>query len=258
MKNQNFYWLSQRDSLVSKSDIENSGILATASQIGLCQPEAKLNGDTTAAKLFYRRAGYYAGAALWRVFRLRPNSISLLSGALAILSLLLTLFFPSIWLVSVLLIVVAILDCADGALARYLQQASPKGELADAIGGYIVLWCVPFITWLMAFAPGERLSQTSLLVGLVTSIIVAFHYLGRSIHQKMAFSDDSAGGALPSRRAILVKRVQGDLSFCGFMFPVFIVCWYMGWPLAAWLYSICFLSLVGLVGLASGVKHAAT
>src|SRR5699024_5226508 len=80
---------------------------------------------------------------------LSPTGISYCGAVLVILTFLVALALPSIVLVTLLLLLVGTLDCADGALARYLGRGSPRGELADAIGGYVILAVLPYITWVM-------------------------------------------------------------------------------------------------------------
>src|SRR5699024_9898243 len=205
-------------------------------------------------------AGYYVGAALYRL-GLSPTGISYCGAVLVILTFLVALALPSIVLVTLLLLLVGTLDCADGALARYLGRGSPRGELADAIGGYVILAVLPYITWVMLFPGDARYSAASMAVAAVTGFFVTLHFIGRSAYLKkrtaefeettLQEADDTAATGWSksgSQTGKLVKMLSSNLGFCGFMFPALFVFWLLGGAVLGWLY------LVGYSAFAGGVS----
>lgn len=218
------------------------------------QPHDKLESDTLAAKIFYRRASYYFAAVLHKM-GFSPTGISFLGAVLAVITLLVSWVWPSIVVVSILLIVVATTDCADGALARYSGKAGPKGELADAIGGYIILAVVPYVTWLMMLPGDERWTKYSMLFAALTGFFVALHYIGRSMYLKKR-SEQSSDAGDSEKPAGMVKFINTNLSFCGFMFPLMIVFWIFGVPILSWLYAVGYVGLLGCALGLGGIKTA--
>lgn len=230
-------------------------MINTIQKIRESQPQEKLQTDTLVAKIFYRPISYYMAAVLWDYFQIPPNVVSFLSAACAVSALLWAWLVPGIAGVTGLLLLCGILDCSDGALARYLGTSGAKGELADAIGGYVILAVVPYVAWLMAFPAELRWDGEGLVLGFLTSIGVTLHLLGRSAHLKKSASERGGRGNNNDHSPSKMHRINGELSFCGFMIPILFVSWAIGEPLAAWLYVTLY--SVGL-GVSAFVAAAAS
>ena len=107
--------------------------------------EEKKASLTIFDRYFYRPIANFILPVLFNVFKLSPNSISILSLLIAIFGF--TLIIINIGLSSlygvILLMTWAVLDCADGSLARVLyykyNYKNPLGEFFDAFAGYGVI-----------------------------------------------------------------------------------------------------------------------
>ena len=101
-------------------------------------PPEKRKSDGTMTRFLYRPL---AIPASWLFLRLgmTPNAVTAVSGALCAVALCLT-FFPSIICHRVaigLYLAFAVLDCADGNMARTIGKKTTYGGWVDAAGGYL-------------------------------------------------------------------------------------------------------------------------
>jgi len=135
-----------------------------------------------------------------------PNILTIIS----IISLFFGLFLNNYWIIY--FIIWAILDCADGSLARYNISNGlyfKNGELIDAIGGYFFI--VTF--WLkIYFVYGFELSILTLI----------FNILARTIYLKYNLTKSSTNTNEMSRSSKLYYFYE-NIEFGSFMLIIFFV-----------------------------------
>ena len=101
--------------------------------------ETKRLSDPLCARYFYRPLSFPIGWLFYKL-GLRANYISLLAILLTILSSFIMVYAGSDMIVtaSLILIIVALLDCIDGNVARARSETGSSGEWMDALSGYCV------------------------------------------------------------------------------------------------------------------------
>ena len=133
-----------------------------------------------------------------------PNVLTIIS----IISLCLGVLLDDFWLVY--FVVWAILDCADGSLARYNINKGLRyknGELIDAIGGYFFI--VTF--WLKIY----------LIYGFEISIItIIFNLLARTVYLKFNLTNNNKESNQMSRSSKLYF-IYENIEFGSFMLIIF-------------------------------------
>ena len=133
-----------------------------------------------------------------------PNTLTIIS----IISLFLGLLINEYWLVY--FVIWAILDCADGSLARYNINKGlcyKNGELIDAIGGYFFI--VTF--WLKIY----------LIYGFEMCILtIIFNLLARTIYLKFNLTNNKKESNQMSRSSKLYF-IYENIEFGSFMLIIF-------------------------------------
>lgn len=140
-----------------------------------------------------------------------PNSLTIIS----IISLFLGLLLDKYWLVY--FVIWAILDCADGSLARYNIKTKgiqySNGELIDAIGGYFFI--VTF--WLkIYFFYGYEIAILTIISNL----------LARTIYLKFNLTKKEIESSKMSRSSNLYF-IYENIEFGSFMLIIFCVSQYL-------------------------------
>lgn len=221
------------------------------------QVGTKVDYDGFMTRHIFRPCSYYYAAFLYKYFKFTPNEISILSGALGIISIVFAWFFPSLIVLFFILFSIACLDNSDGALARYLNKSGPIGALADAFGGYLIVFSMPILTWVMLVVDKNNITALEYSIGIFTLLIVAFEFLGRAMKFKLdnALLEVSGVQDIKNTAPSKIARLQGNLSFCGFMFPIFMIFWIVDMPLVSLLYSLGVSFITGLIGFGATAKR---
>ena len=107
--------------------------------------EAKKKSDPICCRLVFRPLSFPAGWLIYKI-GITANQISLISIFLTIISFFALIFLsPNYFiLIPFLLLLVALLDCIDGNVARARGSTGPGGEWMDAFSGYTVYAFIPF------------------------------------------------------------------------------------------------------------------
>ncbi len=184
--------------------------------------ESKNQSLTLFDKYFYRPIAEYLVPVLHNNLRFSPNKISLLSLFVAMVGfifimegskqfLLIGLFFLMFW---------AVLDCADGALARTLFYKygiiNPLGEFFDAFAGYGVitfLWLT--LGWSAYQDTGD---DRFFLLGALSSVLGLFARVSYVKLSLVKLKNDLEINNKDSRKSVLYK-VYENLEFGSALFP---------------------------------------
>lgn len=135
-----------------------------------------------------------------------PNYVTLLS----IVSLVIGVLADEYWVLY--FAIWAILDCADGSLARYNKQrkvAYGNGELMDAIGGYIFIVTFWFKTFLVY---NSEMALVSMIMNL----------LARVIFLKFTLTSNSVSANNMTRKSTLYN-VYENIEFGSLMLIIFVL-----------------------------------
>ena len=126
------------------------------------------------------------------------------------------------------IIIWALLDYADGSMARFLQQRTSFGHFIDVIGAYYVIAFLPICMAIGVVNSGhfsEAFNYYCLILGAFSSILsillrlilakgeVVFQYGGRE-----AMNTNSSG------LTALMKWVEAVMSPRGLYFPILLIC----------------------------------
>ena len=152
-------------------------------------PEWKRKKDPPIVKYVFRPLSFW-GASLCARCGIQANTVSYISGVIAIISAILFMvnsYFCHI-IAAALLCVWIWMDCIDGNLARSVKR-QPFGDFADGLAGYLVLSLVPVCMGWSAFKEGGLLigagESKLLLIGAFASILDP---LMRLIYQKYNYN----------------------------------------------------------------------
>ncbi len=112
----------------------------------------KRKADGTMTRFLYRPVSYPASWLFLRL-RLSPNSVTYLSAICCIVAFIAVLFPATVLhrTAIALFFVFAVLDCADGNMARTLKRKTTYGGWVDAAGGYLAYATQLFAMGMSAF-----------------------------------------------------------------------------------------------------------
>jgi len=172
-----------------------------------------------------RKISFYVSFILYKYLNLSANAVSLLSILIVLLyGFIVILIQPqSLTTPLMLLLVWAILDCADGNLARALKKkygiSNEYGEFFDALSGYFTLATL-WIT--VGYFLSINLSNIDyLLLGAVSS---ALALLSRMINLRFIILDNSLGTkkSLPSKGTYVYWLFE-NLEIGSFAIPILMI-----------------------------------
>lgn len=186
--------------------------------------DTKRTSDPICCRYIYRPLSFPVG---WIFYKsgMKANSISLLSIFLAIMSSLIMIFGSPkfIVLASSLMLLVALLDCIDGNVARARGETGPAGEWMDALSGYTVYAILPLSLGIHLYLHNPHTSSIGLwiIVGSITSITNLFL---RLIYQKYISSklDESTQNQFKGSGS-LFSRISSEMGLVGWMMPFLLV-----------------------------------
>ncbi len=234
----------------------------TLLQIAASLPPEKNRADSPVTRYVYRPLSF---AAAWMFLALgfRPNAVTYLSALFCLAGFGLLAAGPlwAAWIGIACFFLFAVLDCADGNMARVLKRASPWGEWVDAFGGYIAYAAIllgtgaasqSFSNGSLPGIPGAILPWAGgwALVGGVTASANLFM---RTIYQAhRAIKPD------PGRASIgMEKGLSENLGITGMLLPAMAIGLWLGvlpWVLAAYALFYCGGCLIVAVKLARRVE----
>ena len=190
--------------------------------------EEKKKSLTYVDRYFYRPFANLLVPFLFNVLKLSPNMISVLSLIVAIIgfAVIMVDYKNSIYLGVLLLMVWAVLDCADGSLARVLfykyQVKNPLGEFFDAFAGYGVIAGLWFSLGWASFC--ESGNVAIFLIGAFSAIL---GLLSRVSYNKLSLVKIKNGiiEETNSRQSTLYF-IYENLEFGSLLFPVVLIAIY--------------------------------
>lgn len=149
--------------------------------------------------------------------------------------------------------IVALLDCADGNIARATRGSAPGGEWIDASVGYFIYATLPLGLGVNLAWGGE--GGAAVLGPVLGGVAASLNVFARLLHQKFVVEMGRAEvrGA-PGAFARLRDRVSEEIGLTGAMMPALFVCVAAGWTLyflafyAAFYVAVAALVTVRLVG----------
>ena len=184
--------------------------------------ETKNQSLTLFDKYFYRPLANYLVPMLHNTLKLSPNKISILSLVVAMIgfifimaggtqNLIIGLFFLMLW---------AVLDCADGSLARTLfykyGNRNPLGEFFDAFAGYGV---IAFLWLTLSWSAYQDTGNDWLfLVGALSSVLGLFARVSYSKLALVKLKNDLGVNDEDSRKSVLYK-IYENIEFGSALFP---------------------------------------
>ena len=186
--------------------------------------DAKRDSDPICCRYIYRPLSFPLGWVFYKM-GMKANSVTLLSIFLAITSSLIMVFGSSkaILLSSALMMLVALLDCVDGNVARARDETGPGGEWMDALSGYTVYALLPLSlgVHIYLYNPYTSLLGLWIIVGAATAIANLFL---RLLYQKFVSSnlDKSVQNEFKGKGS-LFSRISGEMGLVGWMMPTLIV-----------------------------------
>jgi len=186
--------------------------------------EAKRSSDPLWSRFILRPISFPTGWFFYKI-GMKANSVSLLSLLLTVTSSLIIVFGGSdgIVLASFLMMLVALLDCIDGNVARARGETGPGGVWMDALSGYTVYALLPFTLGIhmYLYSPHAALPGLWIIVGSVTSI--ANLYL-RLLYQKFVSSmlGESTQKGLKGSGSLFYK-FSSEMGLIGWMMPALLV-----------------------------------
>lgn len=188
--------------------------------------KGKIETLTIFDKFFYRPISNIFILVLFNFFKLSPNLISILSMFVAASGFLFFIFGGSnnILVGSSLLMVWAVLDCADGSLARTLFSKygykNPLGEFFDAFAGYFVVGFLWFsLGWSVYQISGDI---TFFILGCLTSILGLFARVSYSKLALVKFKNNLESKDVDSRRTFMYS-IYENLEFGSALFPLLFI-----------------------------------
>ena len=174
-------------------------------------------------RYFYRPIANFLVPALFNNLRMTPNTISIVSLAVAMIgfifimaggkqNLAIGLLFLMFW---------AVLDCADGSLARTLfykyELKNPLGEFFDAFAGYGI---VAFLWLTLGWSAYQDTGDDWLFfVGALSSILGLFARVSYSKLALVKLKNDVGVNNNDARKSILYQ-VYENLEFGSALFPL--------------------------------------
>ena len=186
--------------------------------------EDKKISDPICCRVIFRPLSFPIG---WVVYKLgmSANLISLLSIFISLMSFFVLIFFSSkyVIIISILLLIVALLDCVDGNVARARGSTGPGGEWLDAMSGYVVYAIIPVALGLHIdnYYHTYFFSGFWVLIGAISSISNLFL---RLIYQKFinSWPDNSVKIKFKGNNS-LYSRLSSEAGLVGWMMPALLV-----------------------------------
>lgn len=216
---------------ITLDDIKNYGV-----------DKDKLSSLTLTDRYFYRPIANNIAYFLYNFFSFSPNMISILSGVFALIGFLIMFIFGMsyIYLGILFLIAWAILDCADGSLARTLfykyNIRNPLGEFYDAFVGYIMVAFLWFsIGWLVYKSNNNDLF---IFLGALSSIVGLY---SRLVYAKLSLvkRQNSTDNEIIDARKSFIYLLYENIEFGSALLPMLLIAAYFGFiPLFIILYLI--------------------
>lgn len=182
--------------------------------------KAKRASDPLLCRLLYRPLSFPSGWLLYRI-GIRANTVSLLTILISIGSCLIMVFGETndIITAAFLMILVALMDCIDGNIARARNETGPGGEWMDALSGYTVYALLPLALGIHLYLndPYLMLPELWIIVGSVTSIANLFL---RLIHQKFISSQLGKLAQVGLKTSgSLFSKFSSEMGLVGWMMP---------------------------------------
>ena len=206
----------------------------------------KKNQIQYAVDFFFFFLSFPAGWLIYKI-GLTANQISLISIALTIISFFALIFFsPNYFiLIPFLLLLVALLDCVDGNVARARGTTGPGGEWMDAFSGYTVYAFIPLALGIHIFLyhPFFNFPELWIIIGSLTSIS---NLLLRLLYQKFIngninnFTQKEIRGD-----ESLFSKISSELGLVGWMMPAFLFASITN-MLGAYLALYCFFYMISV------------
>ncbi|MBD73949.1 MAG: hypothetical protein CMM96_00430 [Rickettsiales bacterium] len=185
----------------------------------------KLQSDPIFCRLFLRPLSFPVG---WLFYKsgIRANTISLLSIFFTSCSSLLICFGQreELILAAFIMLLVGLMDCIDGNVARARKETGPSGEWMDAFSGYTVYALLPISLgiYLQSNNQSETFPEIWIKIGAITSI--SNLYL-RLIYQKYVNSvQDKIVNNEFKGEGSLFSKLSSEMGLVGFMMPTFLLC----------------------------------
>ena len=191
--------------------------------------EKKKQSLTYVDRYFYRPIANKMVPFLFNVLKLSPNAISILSLIASVIGFVLIIsdFVHGIYFGMMFLMLWAVLDCADGSLARVLlfkyQIKNPLGEFFDAFAGYCVIAGLWFSLGWAAFYDSGNIS-----LFFIGSLSAIFGLLSRVSYNKLSLVKIKNGILEDSdSRQSLLYCIYENLEFGSLLFPLILVATYL-------------------------------
>jgi phosphatidylglycerophosphate synthase len=186
--------------------------------------EAKKISDPAWCRFVLRPLSFPVG---WLIYKtgMTANSISLISIVITVFSSFILVIGSanSVILVSFLMLLVGLLDCIDGNVARARGETGPGGEWMDAFSGYTVYALIPLALGIHIdlYYPLSVLPGFWIIVGALTSISNLFL---RLLYQKFVSSklDEFTQKDFKGSDS-LFSRFSSEMGLVGWMMPVLLV-----------------------------------
>jgi phosphatidylglycerophosphate synthase len=131
-----------------------------------------------------------------------------------------------------LLNVFSIFDCVDGNIARVTKSASPWGEWADAVMGFIAYTSVFIASGVYVF---QRSHWWPVLV--IVAVTTSANLLTRVAYQ---IYKNIVGGAEAHGSVSFERKLAENVGVTGFMMPALILCHFTGGMIAIVWFNLAF------------------
>lgn len=189
--------------------------------------EAKRKSDPLWCKLFYRPLSFPIGWLLYKM-GMKANYVSISSIFLSSIAAFILIFgSPNASLIaSLLMVLIALLDCIDGNIARARGETGPGGDWMDALSGYTVYALFPLALGIHIYLhnPYPAFPGLWIIIGALTSIANLFP---RLLYQKFINSklDKTIQKGSAGSRGSAFSKLSGEMGLVGWMMPaLFVAC----------------------------------
>ena len=194
-------------------------------------PQEKRKTDGTMTRFLYRPVSVPVSWFFLRI-GMTANGVTILSGALCIVAFVLTLIpLPAFHRVAIgLFLAFAVLDCADGNMARTIGKKTTYGGWVDAAGGYLAYATVLMSMGLSCFhGYGVSLSLSVFALSLpwtqatwilLGSLAAISNTLMRLFHQSLKNAEIAAGIPFAPGKE---KRLSEEIGITGYLPILYLV-----------------------------------